>query len=190
MDVVGGDGGQAELARQEVELLHVAGGVGQLLVDELDEEVAAAEELGVALRGAAGARHVAGGQEGAHLAAPAGRQGDEVVVVCGECGYAGERRFAAVFEVGGAHDAAELRPALVVAGQQDEVIAGRGELAARRGGGEVGRGDAWDTGARVPAAVAARWLPQRRRRDAGCGGAGGRAPLREPEYGTRGWRRG
>ncbi len=192
VDVVGGDGGQTELARQEVELLHVAGGVGQLLVDELDEEVAAAEELGVALRGEAGARHVAGGQASAHLAASAGRQGDEVVVVGGERRYAGERRFAAVFEVGGAHDAAELRPALVVAGQQDEVIAGRGELAARRGRGEVGRGDARDAGVISVAGSCYR--------GAGCGyrrsGYRRRAPaetgpgvglaLREPEYGTRG----
>jgi hypothetical protein len=69
-----------------------------------------------------------------------------VIVVCGERRYADERRFAAVLEMGGADDPAELRPALVVAGQQDEVVAGRGELAAGRGGGEVGRGDARDEG--------------------------------------------
>ncbi len=168
VDVVGGDGGQAQLAGQEVELLHVAGGARQLFVDELDEEVVAAEEPRVALRGQPGARFVAGAKKGAHLAASAGRQGDEVVVVGGQCGDAGQRRLAAMLEVGGADDAAELRPALVVAGQQGEVIAGCGELAARRGRGEVRGGDARDDG-----------LGWGRGR-AGCGGLGGRARASRP----------
>ncbi len=62
VDVVGGDDGQAQLAGQQVELLHVAGGAGQLLVDQLDEEVVAAEEPGVGGRRGPGAGLVAGGK--------------------------------------------------------------------------------------------------------------------------------
>ncbi len=108
VDVVGGDRGQAQLAGQQVELLHVAGGVGELFVDQLDVEVVAAEEPRPGGRGRLGARLVARRKARADLAAPAARQGDQVVVVGGDRGGTRLRRLAAVFEVGGADDTAEL----------------------------------------------------------------------------------
>ncbi len=96
------------------------------------------------MRGEAGARRVACDEAGADLAAPAGRQGDEVVVVRGQRGEPRQRRLATMLEVSGADDAAELRPARVVARQQHEMVAGAGELAAGRGGGEVGGRDVKD----------------------------------------------
>ncbi len=160
--VVGGHGGQAQLVGEQVELAQVAGRVGQQLVLQLDDEVARAEDAAETGGGAAGAGAVAGQRAGADLAAPAGREGDEVARVGGDRLEAGQRRLAGVLEVGGADDAAEVAPAGVVAGQQHEVVAA-GRLGGRRrhrGGGLEVR-DAGRSGRRLrrPLRLPARALP-------------------------------
>jgi len=136
VDVVGGDGGQAQLVGEEVEGAELRGRVGPQLVLELDEEVGAED---VAQDGGRGARPllVAGEEARPDLATAAGRQGDQVAAVRGERLEAGEGRLARVLEVGDGDDAAEVGPAGVVAGEQDEVVA-----AGAPGGGRRHRGGA------------------------------------------------
>ena len=105
---------------------------------------------------------VAGQRAGADLAAPAGREGDEVARVGGQRLEAGQRRLAGVLEVGGADDAAEVAPAGVVARQQHEMVAA-GRLGGRRrhrGGGLEMR----DAGRTVGAGEAAKRPKLARRR--------------------------
>ena len=147
VDVVGGHGGQAQLVGEQVEGAELRGRVGQQLVLQLDEEVAAED---VAKDGGRGARAlgVAGEEARPDLAAAAGREGDEVTAVLGQRLEAGQRRLAGVLEVGGADDAAEVGPAGVVAGEEHEVVA-----AGAPGGGRRHRGGALEVGDAAGVAV-------------------------------------
>ena len=120
--VVGGDGGEAQLVSQQVEGAQAGAGVRQQLVLQLDEEVAAEDVAEGGGRGA-GAGLVAGQQPRPDLAAAAGAERDQVSAVLGERGETGQRWLAGVLEVGGADDAAQVAPALVVAGEEHEVVA-------------------------------------------------------------------
>src|SRR5665648_47130 len=120
--VVSGHGGQAQLVGQQVEGAQRGARVGEQLVLQLDEEVAAEDLVEHGGRGA-GAGLVAGEQPRPDLAAAAAAERDEVAAVLGERGEPRQRRLARVLQMGGADDAAEVAPAGVVARQQHQVVA-------------------------------------------------------------------
>jgi hypothetical protein len=140
--VVGGYGGDAELVSQQVQGAEAGPRVGQQLVLQLDEE-AAAEDVAENRGRPGGARLVAGQKARPHLAAAAAAERDEVAAVLGHGSEAGHGRLAGVLQVRGCDDATEVAPALVVAGEQDEMMAAGSGCAA---GGRRHRGGALEPG--------------------------------------------
>ena len=123
---------------QQVEGAQRGAGVGQQLVLQFDEELAAEDLVEHGGRGASPGL-VAGQETRPDLAAAAAAERDEVAAVLGERGEPGDGRLAGVLQMRGADDAAEVAPALVVAGEEHQVVA------AGAGGARGGRAAPWPT---------------------------------------------